>query len=70
MSKKQKQTEVEVKEPQIQEETVVIEQSKVKETPLLTPKNTWEIKDRAYFLQGRLKPLSRMIRSANIFWFD
>ena len=42
MTKKQKTTKVKL--PQIQEETVVIEQPKVKETPLQTPKNTWEIK--------------------------
>ena len=68
MSKKQKTQEVE--EPQMKKETVITEQLEVKETPLQTPKNTWEIKDRAYFLSGRQKPLSRMIRSANIFWFD
>ena len=33
-------------------------------------KDTWEMKDRVYFLKGRQKPLSRMIRSANVFWFD
>jgi len=68
MTKKQK-TQVEstprvVKQPEV--ETIVVE----KELPIETPKNTWEIKDRAYFLQGRQKPLSRMIRSANIYYFD
>ena len=30
----------------------------------------WEIKDRVYYLNGKNKPLSRMVRSANIYWFD
>jgi hypothetical protein len=77
MAKKTKK--VEVEEPQVQESVVetTIEQPvtvqpkpKKVEKPLEAPKNTWEIKDRQYFLKGRKKPLSRMIRSANIFWFD
>jgi hypothetical protein len=71
MAKKTKK--VEVEEPQIQEEVVVetpqvIEQPKVRER--VKPKDEWEIKDRLYILKGGKKPLSRMIRSANIFWFD
>ena len=68
MAKKTKT--VEVEEPQVQEETVVIEQPKVVEKPLPTPKNTWEIKDRLYHLKGGKKPLSRTIRSSNIYYFD
>jgi hypothetical protein len=33
-------------------------------------KNTWEIKDRQYFLRKGNKPLSYTIKSANIYWFD
>ena len=33
-------------------------------------KDTWEIKDRMYRLKGGKKPLSRMIKSANIYYFD
>ena len=33
-------------------------------------KPTWEIKDRVYFLKGNKKPLSKSIRSCNVFWFD
>jgi len=50
----------------------VVEQPKV-ETPVMEtpkPRNTWEIKDRVYYVKGKHKPLSRMIRSANIYWFD
>ena len=34
------------------------------------PKNTWEIKDRIYYLKGNKRPLSHSVRSANLFWFD
>ena len=52
--------------------TQVVEQPKktmVMETPK-PKKDTWEIKDRSYFLKGGKKPLSKMIKSADIYWFD
>ena len=66
---KKKQTKVE--EP-IVEETVVVEEQPKVEAPKIKAKtkNTWEIKDRIYYLKGRKKPLSRSIRSANLYWFD
>ena len=33
-------------------------------------KDTWEIKDRLYHLKGKNKPISRSIRSSNIYYFD
>jgi len=73
MAKKQEAKKVEVKEPQIKEEVVVetapvVEQPKVRER--VKPKNEWELKDRVYYLKGNKKPLSRSIKSANIYWFD
>jgi len=68
MAKKKK---IEVEEPQIEEtvaETVMVEEPKTRER--VKPKNEWEIKDRLYNLKGGKKPLSRMIKSANIYWFD
>jgi hypothetical protein len=67
MSKKKK---VEVEEPQVEE--TVVETAPVVEQPRerIKPKNEWEIKDRAYYLKGNKKPLSRMIKSANIYYFD
>ena len=42
-----------------------------KEMEIQTPKkNTWEIKDRIYYLKGRKKPLSKMIKSTGIYYFD
>ena len=69
MAKKQKTEEVE--ETYFEETNVVVEQPKVKvvETPKLK-KDTWEIKDRTYILKNGLKPLSRSIRAANIYYFD
>ena len=70
MAKKQK-TKVEVKEPQIQEEVAVVEAPPVVKQPeIKKPTNTWEIKPRTYILKGNKRPLSKMIRSANIFYFD
>ena len=54
MAKKTKNTKVEVP---------VVEATKPK-------KDNWEIKDRMYYLKGGKKPLSRSIKSANLFWFD
>jgi len=42
---------------------------KVKETVPKSVKN-WEIKDRMYTLNGNESPLTYMIQSRNIFWFD
>ena len=33
-------------------------------------KDSWEIKDRIYYLKGNKKPISYMIKSANVYWFD
>ena len=64
-----KKTQEVVQEPQI--ETVVAEAPKPKPAPVVEkPKNTWEIKDRVYFLKGAQKPISRSIKSANIYYFD
>ena len=69
MAKKQETKKVEV-EPQIETmvETVIAEQPKTRER--LKPSNEWEIKDRLYILRGGKKPLSRSIKSANIYYFD
>ena len=64
MAKKQKTREVEV--PVV--ETPVVETPKPKKVQPAKPK--WEIKDRLYYLTGDLKPLSRSIKSSNIYWFD
>ena len=71
---------VEVKKPQVDDtvveetvvETPVVEKPKTKR---VEPKNKlskdgWEIKDRVYYLKSNQKPLSRMIKSANIYFFD
>ena len=33
-------------------------------------KPEWEIKDRVYYLTNKRRPLSYMVRSSNIYWFD
>jgi len=71
MAKKQTQK-VEVQEPYV-EETIVLEAPKPEPKPIakeLPKKDTWEIKDRQYYLTGNLSPLSYSIKSSNIYWFD
>ena len=65
MTKKETKTKVVTEEV-----TQVVEQPKEVKTSLQIPKNTWEIKDRTYYLKSKKKPLSKMVRSANIYWFD
>ena len=48
-----------------EEVTQVVEQPKTE-----IKKDTWEVKDRMYYLKGDKKPLSRMIKSAGLYWFD
>jgi hypothetical protein len=62
MAKKQEKVEVPVVE------TPVVETPKPKKVEIKKP--TWEIKDRVYNLTGKKKPLSFMLRSSNIYWFD
>ena len=75
MAKKQKQTKVEVEEPQVQEEVAIQtapikEKSKRKEPAYKKAEDGWVIKNRMYRLKGSKKPLSRMIKSADIYYFD
>ena len=71
---KKKETKIEVEQPQIQEEIAVQTAPIVKQSKRLEPQfptiNNWEIKDRTYTLRGGKKPLSYIIKSANVHWFD
>jgi len=58
MAKKQTKKAVAVEEPVVA----------VKEQP--KKKDSWEIKDRTYFLRKGLSPITYTIRSRGIFWFD
>jgi hypothetical protein len=67
--KKETKKEVVVETPQVVEQPKV--ETEVMEKPLPAPKkDTWEIKDRMYYLKGNKKPLSKMIKSTGIFYFD
>ena len=72
---KEKKTKVEVEEPQVEETVVmeepVVETPKVKKEVKPEPKkDEWIIKDRMYVLKGNKRPLTRSIKSANIYYFD
>jgi hypothetical protein len=58
---KKKETKEKVEVPVV--ETPVVETPKPK-------KNTWEVKDRIYNLKGYKRPLSYMLKSSNVYWFD
>ena len=64
MAKKQKTKEVEV--PVV--ETPIVETPKPKKVEPAKPK--WEIKDRIYNLTGNKKPLTYMLKTSNLYWFD
>jgi hypothetical protein len=67
MAKKQKTKTETVEAPK------VVKQPKAETLVVETPrpiKNTWQLKDRTYYLKSREKPLSRMIKSADIYYFD
>ena len=62
MAKKQEKVEVPVVE------TPVVETPKPKKVEPKKPK--WEVKDRIYNLKGYKRPLSYMLKSSNVYWFD
>jgi hypothetical protein len=64
---KKKETKVEVAQPEVKATNKMVEVVIEKPQP---KKPSWEIKDRVYYLKGNKKPLSRSIRSANVYWFD
>ena len=64
MAKKQKTQKVEV--PVV--ETPVVETPKPKKVEPKKP--TWEIKDRVYYLKSQRKPLSYMLKTNGIYYFD
>ena len=68
MAKKQETKKEVVVETSVVEAPPVVEKPKTRERK--KPEDEWEIKDRTYYLKKGRKPLSYMIRSANIYYFD
>jgi len=71
MAKKQTQNTTRRVVQQTQE--MVLEKPVILEKTVSKPvkkKDSWEIKDRIYYLKGNKKPISYMIKSANVYWFD
>ena len=73
-----KQTKATVRETVVEKEVVEVMEQPITKTPKVeVPKEPtkptepkWEIKDRIYYLKGNKKPISRMIKSAGVYWFD
>ena len=81
MTKKTKKTKDDFTENFLTEESqeTVVKQPKtdVELNIPVPPKNTapkfidgWEIKDRTYYLVGKSKPLARILKGSNLYWFD
>jgi len=51
-------------------ETETVDNTVLKTQKVETKKPNWEIKDRVYYLSRKRKPLSYMVRSAGIYFFD
>jgi hypothetical protein len=72
---KKKETKIEMEEtPEVVETPQVVEKPQVVKQPKTIerkkPEDKWEVKDRLYKLKGGKRPLSRSIKSANIYYFD
>ena len=65
MAKKQ-ETKKKVEVPVV--ETPIVETLKPKKFE--KKKSEWEIRDRVYKLKGRMKPLSYMLKTSNVYYFD
>ena len=65
---KKKETKVEEAFEETFEEVMVEEKPEVRER--IKPANEWEVKDRMYYLKGEKNPITYMIRSADVYWFD
>ena len=79
MAKKQTKKAATPKEVVVEQEVVeVMDQPVVVEKIIETPKNkiqkqtknSWDIKDRVYYLKSGNKPVSRSIKSSGVYWFD
>ena len=73
-----KQTKATVQETVVEKEVVEVMEQPVTKTPKVeVPKEPtkpaepkWEIKDRVYYLKGRKKPLTYMLKTSNVYYFD
>jgi len=69
--KKETNKEMEMANDFVEVETPEQPKTVVKEKPLPIPKkSSWEIKDRFYMLKGNDKPLSKLVKGCDIYYFD
>ena len=68
MAKKQKTEKV--VEPLIEKNFEEVETPVMEKPSPVKKKNTWEVKDRVYYLKSRRKPLSYSLKASGIYWFD
>jgi hypothetical protein len=70
MAKKQTTNKVEVEQPELKATNEMQEVFVEEPTKAEVKKPKWDVKDRTYYLKSRQKPLSRSIKSTDIYYFD
>ena len=73
MAKKKQSAPVEVLEtspPVVQEQDTIVQPEIQKVKKVQKPTDKWEIRDRVYFLLGSEKPVSYILKSKGIYYFD
>jgi hypothetical protein len=81
MSKKKEEAKVDVEQPEVKATNemveVAVEEPKPEKVifrgPEVKPvekKDSWEIKDRMYYLKNGKSPLTYLLKGSNIYWFD
>ena len=70
MAKKQTTNKVEVEQPELKATNETQEVFVEEPTKAEVKKPKWDVKDRTYYLKSRQKPLSRSIKSTDIYYFD
>ena len=70
MAKKKETKPVTVEETVVEEKVMEAVNDFIEVEIPKTKKDTWEIKDRVYYLRGNKKPLSYMLKGSSIYYFD
>ena len=70
MAKKKQTASAEVQKPKEFVEQIVDTNQIAKVEGKISPKDKWEIRDRVYYLKGNKSPVSRILASTGIYYFD
>ena len=72
MAKKQNEEKVDLPQPEVKVEEPKTEKVVFRgpEVKPIVKKDSWEIKDRMYYLKNGRSPLTYLLKGSNIYWFD